>query len=338
VGLAIGVTPVWGAHIFLVLAVCVPLGLDAPVAYLAANISIPPIAPFLALAEVEIGSWLFTRHALPLDAETLRALGMWSFARELVVGTLVFSPALAMVGGVVTYAAVSAVRGARAPSPFEAAVTRVASRYAAGRRSAFHYARGKMMGDPVVRRIWKLAAKEPLGEVSDIGSGRGQLGILLLESGAATRVAGFDWDEAKVKDAARAAEGLSASFEDGDLRSHEIAPCDTALLVDVLHYLTDDEQDALLVRAARAAKRTVLIRDLDPDRGWRSAMTRAQEAVTTSLRYNRGARVRVRPIACIERVLEAEGFEVRVEPCWGATPFANVLVVGRRRGQRAPEL
>jgi uncharacterized protein (DUF2062 family) len=337
VGLAVGVTPLWGGHIFLVLAICVPLGLDAPVSYLAANVSIPPIAPLLALAEVELGAWLLTGRALALDAATLRAVGAWAFAKELVVGTLLFAPTMAVVGGALTYVAVSLARGAGAApaAPFEEAVARVATRYSAGRRAAFHYARGKMRGDPVVRRVWELASREPLGELTDVGAGRGQLSVLLLESGGAARAHGFDWDGAKVKDATRASVGLAASFEEGDLRTHAVAPCDTALLIDVLHYLTDDEQDALLARAARAARARILVRDLDPDRGWRSAVTRAQEAITTAARYNRGARVRVRPIACILRALEAEGFDAEVEPCWGSTPFANVLVVGRRRAPRA---
>jgi uncharacterized protein (DUF2062 family)/predicted RNA methylase len=331
VGLAIGVTPIYGAHLFLVLLVCVPLGLDAPVAYLAANVSIPPIAPFLALAEVEIGAWLVTGRALALDAATLKTLGAWAFARELVMGTLVFAPAMAFVGGVVAYAAVALVRGSRPRTAFEAAVERVAERYAKGRRSAFHYARGKMLGDPVVKRVFDLATEERLGEVTDIGSGRGQLAILLLETRGATKVTGFDWDAAKVKDAEKAAQGLDASFEVGDARARDVAPCDTALLVDVLHYLTADEQDALLVRAACAARKRVLVRDLDPDRGFRSFLTRAQEAVTTAVRFNRGARVLVRPIACMTRSLEKEGFDVVVEPCWEGTPFANVLVIGTRR-------
>ena len=330
VGLLVGVTPLWGAHIFLVLAICVPLGLDAPVSYLAANISMPPLAPFLVLAEVDIGSWLLTGHAPWKDAETVWAMGVGRFARELVVGTLVFAPAMALLGGVATYAAVSLV-WTKPPSAFRALAERVAKRFTGGRPSAFYYARGKMLGDPVMRRVWELSTEEPLGEVVDIGSGRGRIGVLLLESGGAAKVSGFDWDGAKVDDATRAAEGLAASFAEGDVRTREVPPCDTALLVDVLHYLTDEEQDALLLRAARAARRRVIVRDIDPDRGWRSAMTRAQEALTTSERWNRGQRVRVRPIASIERMLEAEGFEVTVEPCWGATPFANVLVVGRRR-------
>jgi uncharacterized protein (DUF2062 family) len=331
VGLLIGVTPAWGVHIFLVLFVCVPLNLDAPVSYLAANISIPPVAPFLWLAEVEIGAWVLTRHPLPLDVAALRATGPWVFAKELVTGTLLFAPAVAVLGGIATYAAVAATRKAKPASTFERAVARVAARYGSGSRSAYYYVRGKMLGDPVVRRAFELAANEPLGEVVDVGSGRGQLGILLLESNGATHVTGFDWDRAKVDEAKRASTDLSASFEEGDAVTRAIPACDSVLMIDVLHYLTDAEQDALVARAARAARRTVLIRELDPDRGWRSVTTRVQEAITTTARWNRGARIRARPIACIGRALSAGGFDVTVEPCWGSTPFANVLVVGRRR-------
>jgi hypothetical protein len=52
--------------------------------------------------------------------------------------------------------------------------------------------------------------------------------------------------------------------------------------------------------------------------------------VTTGLRYNRGARVNTRPIAKLVAVLEGEGFAVTVTPCWGATPFSNVLIAARR--------
>jgi hypothetical protein len=79
----------------------------------------------------------------------------------------------------------------------------------------------------------------------------------------------------------------------------------------------------------------VVVRELDPDRGWRSGITRAQERVTTSLGYNRGARVNVRKIEALVAPLRARGFAVRVEPCWGATPFANVLIVAERGGSSA---
>jgi SAM-dependent methyltransferase len=212
-------------------------------------------------------------------------------------------------------------------SAFEAAVERVAERYARGRRAAYHYVRGKLASDPVASRVVALG---PLGDVVDAGCGRGQLAVLLLEAGSATRVTGFDWDAKKVGDAREAAAGLAIELAAGDLRDAPIAPCDTVLFIDVLHYLTDAEQDAVLSRAADAARARVIVRELDPDRGWRSKITRTQERVTTSLGYNRGARVNERAIEQLVAPLRARGFTVRVEPCWGATPFANVLVVAER--------
>jgi SAM-dependent methyltransferase len=324
------VTPLYGFHLPIVIAICVPLRLDTPIAYLAANVSLPFIAPFLSLAEIELGAWMRTGHGLALDAATLRTHGVAAFASELALGTLLFSPMMAIAGFALTFAVATGLRRRQQePSDaMDAAIGRVAGRYARGRRAAYHYVRSKLSSDPVARAI---AAKAPLGKVVDVGCGRGQLGVLLLEAGSADAVTGFDWDEAKVRDARSAAEAMPVDFAVGDVRSRELAPCDTLLLIDVLHYLTIDEQDALLLRAAeavRAARGRILVRDLDPDRGWRSKVTRVQEAITTSLRFNRGARVQLRPMREIQRVLEGAGFAVTIEPCWGSTPFANVLLVG----------
>ena len=124
---------------------------------------------------------------------------------------------------------------------------------------------------------------------------------------------------------------MEGRFFEGDLRSAPLEECDTALLVDVLHYLTSEEQDAVLARVAKVTTKRIYVRDLDPDRGWRSSVTRLQERVTTRLGVNRGARVLVRPIADMRRVLEASGFDVDVVPCWKGTPFANVLVTATKR-------
>jgi len=334
VGLAIGVTPLWGVHLPLVLAVCLPLRLDAPVAYLAANISIPLIAPFLTMAELEIGAFLLTGHAMSTDVATIRAGGAGAFARELVVGTLVFSPSVAAVGGALAFVGVRLVRGAanRVRSDLDLALDRVAARYASGgRRAAYHYVRTKLAGDPVGRRVAELGAREPLGDVLDAGCGRGQLGVLLLEHHVATRVVGFDWDAKKVETATRASAGLPATFRQGDLRAPVPEPVDTALVVDVLHYFADDDQDAILRNVARATRRLVVVREIDPGRGLRSLVTEMQERLTTGAGYNRGARVNVRPVAAMTRVLEGEGFDVEVSPCWEGTPFSNVLLVARRR-------
>ena len=328
IGLAVGVTPLYGLHLPIVLAICVPLRLDAPIAYLAANISVPFIAPFLWLAEVEIGAWLRTGRGLHLDVGTLKALGPRAFASEIVVGTLVFAPLMAMLGGTIAFVLTPSTKKREA---LDLAIDRVAARYGRERKATRYYVRGKLASDPVARRVAELGKGGALGEVADVGCGRGQLGVLLLETSAATKVTGFDWDAAKVEEGARAGEGLPLALEEGDLRTHAVPPCDTALLIDVLHYLTDQDQDAVLARAACAARKCVIVRELDPDRRWRSAVTRLQERITTSLGYNRGARVAPRKIDALTRTLEANGFDTRVEPCWGKTPYANVLITGTRR-------
>jgi uncharacterized protein (DUF2062 family)/SAM-dependent methyltransferase len=327
IGLAVGVTPLYGLHLWIVLALCVPLRLDAALAYLAANVSLPPVIPLLLVSEIEVGSLVRTGHAVAVEAADAKARGFGELARELAIGTAILAPAAGALGGAVAWAIASIARGRREPSPLQAAIERVAGRYARGRRAAHGYVRGKLASDPVAARVVALGA---LGDVVDVGCGRGQLAVLLVEAGCATRVRGFDWDAAKVSDARRAAEGLAVEIETGDARTAAVPPCDAVLLVDVLHYLTDAEQDAVLARAAGAARERVIVRELDPDRGWRSALTRAQERVTTGLGYNRGARVNVRSVDAIAAALRAQGLRVEIEPCWGATPFANVLIVGTR--------
>jgi uncharacterized protein (DUF2062 family) len=103
VGLAIGVTPLWGVHWLLVLGVCLLLDLDAVVAFVASNVSLPFIAPFITLAEIEIGAWVLTGHGLPLDVATLRSWGIGPFLRELVVGVALMAAGAALVGGGVAY-------------------------------------------------------------------------------------------------------------------------------------------------------------------------------------------------------------------------------------------
>jgi trans-aconitate methyltransferase len=192
------------------------------------------------------------------------------------------------------------------------------------------YAKGKLGSDPIAAQLVELGRSRHLGDVLDVGCGRGQMDILLLEAGVATRVLGVDWDEPKLADARVAADGLDATFEKGDVRELVATPCDTALLIDVLHYLTDKQQIDVLERAASAARTCVVLRELDPDRGWRSATTKMQEAVTTFFGYNVGERVRVLPIASFVAPLERAGFTVRVEPSWGSTPFANVAVIATK--------
>jgi SAM-dependent methyltransferase len=211
---------------------------------------------------------------------------------------------------------------------FEDAAREVAARYRA--RSAHWYVRSKLAMDPVARALVDLGKAAGFGEVVDVASGRGQVALLLRVTGVATAVTGIDWDEGKVAIARAASAGIDdVSFVHGDVCAAELPDADTVLLIDILHYLTRAEQDALLVRAARVARGRVIVRDVDPDRGASSVLTQGWEWVTTTLGYNRGARVAPRSFVEITAVLEAAGLAVSRESC-SARGMSNVLLVGRR--------
>jgi SAM-dependent methyltransferase len=171
-----------------------------------------------------------------------------------------------------------------------------------------------------------------LGEVLDIGTGRGQLPILLLELGRATRASGMDWDDPKIKDAQTAAGDLNASFSQGDARTADYPASDTVLLIDLIHYFSIEEQDKMLDRAADATRAggRVVVREADTERGLRSALTLMEERIFTLLRFNRGERVRFRSAKSIAERHEQRGLSCEIVPAWGKTPFANVLIIGRR--------
>ncbi len=217
------------------------------------------------------------------------------------------------------------------PAEREAVLDQVAERYAHGSRFTRRYVAAKLRSDPVHRMVLELAADEGFGSVLDVGCGRGQLALALLEAGGARRVLGLDRSEAALLEARRAAGGLAFRAERQDLmQPTPLPPADTVLLVDVLYQLPTPAQDDLLRRVAVAAKRRVLIRTLDPDRGLRSRFALMLERVARLGWPNAGAVVNARPVAALMATLEADGFEWTTTPCWQGTPFANVLITARR--------
>ncbi|HEY4016909.1 MAG TPA: DUF2062 domain-containing protein [Polyangiaceae bacterium] len=354
-GLFIGSLPIFGCHTPLVIGLCLWFQLDAAVAWVTANVSNPFFAPALLAAEVQVGAWL--RHGTAIDFRRLgsRDLHVGDVLGCLALGSPVVGAALAVAGALIAYLLVAIAPSSRAPRPpyrlpdgappWIAAVERVATRYAspasvvARERTRFHYLRGKLLADPAARAVADVAGDAPavLGDVLDVGTGRGQVPLLLVELGRARTARGVDWDAAKIGDAQRAAAAGSpsapaASFVVGDVRTAPFASSDTVLLVDILHYFREDEQDAILDRAAAAVRPggRIVVRDADASRGWRSFATLVEERVFTFLRFHRGERVRFRPASAIVTRLEAAGMRCAVRPAWGSTPFSNVLVLGTR--------
>ena len=333
IGLFIGCQPLYGLHFVLVIAVCVPLRLDAVLSYLAANISNPFVAPFLIFAEVEAGAFVTTGHFVAFDLEQARATGAVGFARQLLVGSVVVGGMLALIGFAAAYVIASRRRERRVAleqDPFEAAVQRTRARYATAPPAHRYYVAGKLGFDPVAKLLAELPGD--FGRVLDLGCGRGQLALLLLELGRAASVRGVDADAPKI-DAARAA-GPEAEFCVADLSPSDVTAADTILLIDVLHYLPLAEQDALLLAAARALSPggRLLVRELDADPSAKSALTRLFEWLARKTGLNHGRATAYRSATSITTLLERAGLSCALQGASERTPFKNVLIVAGTAG------
>ena len=102
------------------------------------------------------------------------------------------------------------------PRPdFAATFERVTRRYRDCGRFARGYVARKLRRDPVHQDVLALAADEAFGDVVDIGCGRGQLAVALLEAGLARSVLGLDRNAGHLRQACRAATGLRSPRHGG---------------------------------------------------------------------------------------------------------------------------
>ncbi|HYJ10382.1 MAG TPA: DUF2062 domain-containing protein, partial [Polyangiaceae bacterium] len=318
------------------LAICLPLKLDSVLSYLAANISNPLVAPFLIFAEVEAGSLLLTGRWVAFDVEQARRTGASGFAQQLLVGSLAVGAALGLLGFLLGYL-LAARRREQAPhssagvADSAQALERTRARYAQSPRADRYYVAGKLAFDPV----FALIATQPgdFGRVLDVGCGRGQLSAFLLELGRAREVTGIDSDPRKVEVARRAVP--EAKLMVADAAAFALPVADTVLLVDLLHYLPREEQDALLnagVRALAPGGR-LLVRELDGDPSARSSITRLLEWLARRLGVNRGRATHYRPASELISLLERAGLACSIEGASEGTPFSNVLIVAGAAGR-----
>ena len=211
-----------------------------------------------------------------------------------------------------------------------AVLERTARRYRGCDRFTRSYVRAKVRLDPVHTDILALAAREDFGLVVDIGCGRGQMGVALLEAGSARHVAGLDCNRRALAQARRAAAGLPFHAEHRDLaQDPPLGAADTVLMIDVLYQLDPAAQHALLHAAAGMAPRRILIRTPGPSRGLRIRLLLAWERLFRPIWPTAGSQVNRLPLNRLVRVLQGLGYDSVIAPCSRGTPFSNVLLVAR---------
>jgi uncharacterized protein (DUF2062 family)/2-polyprenyl-3-methyl-5-hydroxy-6-metoxy-1,4-benzoquinol methylase len=335
VGAVLGSTPFFGLHFFLCVGAAWLLRLNPVAVYGAANISIPPIAPFLAFACIWVGSRLYgARIAL----DQLKKVNPWTLAGNVFVAWLIGAVIVGGAIGVVLGAIVARIALARerrrdhAADPFAVAAEETVARFADAKPGHRHYVRWKIRLDPVYRAI--CGELPDRVELVELGCGLGILPLLVVSLGSHRRAHGIDWDEPKIAAAKKAAKGLPITIERADVRTFDPPACDAIAIVDVLHYFDEGVQKGILERAVKAlrAKGTLFVREGESgSKG--SAWTRFVERMAVAMKWNRSdARPRFRAIDDIVRDLEALGLRCEVVPVAGRFHPGNVLV----RATRAP--
>jgi SAM-dependent methyltransferase len=219
-------------------------------------------------------------------------------------------------------------------------------RFSGSNRFNRHFAHGKLSCDPVYLGLIKHKLLPDQGRLLDLGCGQGILLSLLLtarefakqgkwpqtwpQPPAELELYGFERRPNMVR-AARLALGNSAIIDASDLRNSSLPACRAVVILDVLHYLSADEQHDLLRKAGQALQPggVLLMREGDAGAGLSYGFTVFIDHLVAVLRRQFRQRFHFRSQKEWVSLLEQLGFSVETLPMDEGTPFANVLYVGR---------
>jgi len=210
---------------------------------------------------------------------------------------------------------------------------------------AYNFARGKLSGDPVFRAMLERGLLLGRGHILDLGCGQGLLAswlraaLLCYESGTwpqgwppAPTPRSTRGIELMVRDVerARAALGPSCEISQGDIRSTDFGTTDAVVILDVLHYMTREEQLQVLkrVRAALPARGLLLLRIGDADGGLRFRYSQWVDKLVMLFRGHSSVNTHCRSATQWREIVRECGFEVQASPMSEGTRFANVLLIG----------
>ena len=183
------------------------------------------------------------------------------------------------------------------------------------------------------------------GHILDLGCGQGLLAswlraaLLCYESGSwpqgwppAPTPRSTRGIELMVRDVerARAALGPSCEISQGDIRSTDFGTTDAVVILDVLHYMTREEQLQVLkrVRAALPARGLLLLRIGDADGGLRFLYGQWVDKLVMLFRGHSPVNTHCRSATQWREIVRECGFEVQATPMSEGTRFANVLLIG----------
>jgi SAM-dependent methyltransferase len=218
-------------------------------------------------------------------------------------------------------------------------------------RFGWHFARGKLAGDPVFSAILARGLLEGCPRILDLGCGQGLLAAWLLaaralHAGAAPGTWPGEWPapplltrytgvEINPREAARArAAGACVALAqftiiEADVRHADYVESDAIVILDVLHYLDSASQERVLAkaRAALAPGGRLLLRVGDAAGGNGFTVSQIVDTVVALARRRRLMRLNYHPLRVWLEVLVHAGFSARVVDENRGAAFSNIVLM-----------
>jgi SAM-dependent methyltransferase len=221
-----------------------------------------------------------------------------------------------------------------------------ASYYRSTGRAAYYSARGKLGQDPAFAAILAHGLIRDGARVLDLGCGRGLLPSWLRAARSAYDQEEWcdDWPapprgvhmrgiehHAESVEQARRALGDGTAFELADILDADFAGADTIVLLDVLHYMDPDAQQAVFARIRRAlpADGVLILRVGDAAAGLRFRLSRWVDQAVLLARGDGWSGLYCRSLSDWRAALAEHGLTSRVVPLPKRAFSADVLLLVR---------
>lgn len=194
-----------------------------------------------------------------------------------------------------------------------------------------YYARGKLALDPAFPAVSRLLRDSPR-PLLDIGCGMGLLATYLRASGHQAPIFGMDMDEKKIQLAGEILADDDARFHVGDALKAFPEHNGDVVMLDVLHYFSDEQQQLLLEKMAASVSPggMAVIRVTLAEPSWRFKLTQLEEWF---VKFSRWIPVTGSNFPTRDEVagpFRRAGLEEDIRPMWGMTPFNSYLFTYRR--------
>jgi 1-acyl-sn-glycerol-3-phosphate acyltransferase len=154
------------------------------------------------------------------------------------------------------------------------------------------------------------------GIIMDLGCGYGFMSGMLALVSDKRIITGIDYDEDKIITAQNCTEDLeNIKFVHQDISNQQLPASDVFLIMDVLHYMSEEKQTDLMKKcfASLNEQGMIVVRDADTDLKKRTAVTKITEFISTHIGFNKtNEKLSFVSGEMIKKLSNTNGFNVRV--------------------------